>query len=39
MHPGGSIPEFIVEMINKNSIVGLFRDVEKEVYKKRGLSG
>ena len=39
MHPGGSIPGFLVEMINKNSIVGLLRDVEKEVNKKIGSSG
>ena len=34
MHPGGSIPSFLVEMINKNSIVGLFRDVQNEVMSK-----
>lgn len=39
MHPGGSIPDFLVEMINKNSIVGLLRDVGKEVNKKIGSSG
>jgi len=39
MHPGGSIPDFMVEMINKNSIVGLFRDVENEVNSKYGSSG
>ena len=39
MHPGGSIPDFLVEMINKNSIVDLLRDVGKEVNKKFGSSG
>ena len=38
MHPGGSIPDFILEMINKNSIVGLLRDVENEVYSNNGFS-
>ncbi|MAE20274.1 hypothetical protein CMK12_15320 [Candidatus Poribacteria bacterium] len=31
MPPGGSIPDFLIDMINKRSIVGLFRDVGKEV--------
>ena len=31
MHPGGSIPDFLVDAINKRSIIGLFRDVIKEV--------
>jgi len=39
MHPGGSIPDFVIEMINKNSIVGLLRDVENEVNSKNGLRG
>ncbi len=39
MHPGGSIPDFMIEMINKNSIVGLLRDVENEVNSKNGLRG
>tara|TARA_B100000029_G_scaffold50196_1_gene45710 strand:+ start:380 stop:1078 length:699 start_codon:yes stop_codon:yes gene_type:complete len=34
MNPGGSIPYFLVGMINKNSIVGLFRDVQNEVMSK-----
>lgn|GEM_PF-821547 len=32
--PGGSIPNFLIDMINKQSIVGLFRDVEVEVIAK-----
>jgi len=36
MHPGGSIPGFMIEMINKNSIVGLLRDVGNEVNSKNG---
>ena len=31
MHPGGSIPDFLVDAINRRSIIGLFRDVIKEV--------
>ncbi len=31
MHPGGSIPDFLIDVINRRSIVGLFRDVLKEV--------
>jgi len=38
MHPGGSIPEFVVEKINKSSIVGLLRDVETEVITKNSFS-
>ena len=38
MHPGGSIPEFVVEKINKSSIVGLMRDVENEVLTKSNTS-
>ena len=32
--PGGSIPNFLIDMINKQSIVGLFRDIEVEVIAK-----
>lgn len=39
MHPGGSIPDFLIDMINKRSIVGLFRDVVKEVNTRNGFSG
>jgi len=31
MDPGGSIPDFLIDIINRESIVGLFRDVEREV--------
>lgn len=27
MHPGGALPEFLIEKINQNSIITLFRDV------------
>ena len=27
MHPGGALPEFLIEIINQNSIITLFRDV------------
>tara|TARA_Y100001968_G_C19246655_1_gene662255 strand:- start:117 stop:815 length:699 start_codon:yes stop_codon:yes gene_type:complete len=39
MHPGGSIPDFMIEIINKNSIVGLFRDVERKVNSNNAFSG
>ena len=32
MHPGGDLPKFLIDMINQNSIVGLFRDVENKVF-------
>lgn len=31
MHPGGYIPNFLIDIINKQSIVGLFVDVLEEV--------
>ena len=34
MDPGGYIPSFMKEMINKISVVNLFRDVLKEAQKK-----
>ena len=34
MDPGGSIPDFLIDLINKQSIIGLFRDVEREVISK-----
>ena len=30
MDPGGSIPDFLIDIINRESIVGLFRDVESQ---------
>ena len=27
MHPGGDLPDFLIELINQSSIVTLFRDV------------
>ena len=30
MDPGGSIPDFLIDIINRESIVGLFRDVERQ---------
>ena len=29
MHPGGNLPDFIIDMINKTGIKGLFTDVQK----------
>ena len=31
MHPGGNLPDFIIDMINKTGIKGLFTDVQKRV--------
>ena len=35
MDPGGSIPTFVVDIINETSIVGLFQDALNEAYRRQ----